>query len=156
MNRNRTVCFTGHRNIKSATAIERQLVEIVKGLVAQGYTHFLAGGARGFDTIAARVVIQLIKAHPQITLRLALPFPSPYEIENGWSEEDIENYHAILDAADDVVYMGQKYKRGLYYKRDRYLVDNAAVCVAYQRRKTGGTAYTVNYATERSIQLIML
>ena len=106
MNRNRTVCFTGHRNIKSATAIERQLVEIVKGLVAQGYIHFLAGGARGFDSMAARVVLQLKKNHPQIILRLILPFPNLYETENGWSEEDIENYYAILDAADDVVYMG--------------------------------------------------
>lgn len=156
MNRNRTVCFTGHRNIKSATAIERQLVEIVKGLVAQGYTHFLAGGARGFDSMAARAVLQLKKNHPQINLRLILPFPNLYERENGWSEEDIENYHAILGAADDVVYMGQQYKRGLYYKRDRYMVDNAAVCVAYQRRKTGGTAYTVNYAAERAVKLIMV
>lgn len=156
MNRNRTVCFTGHRNIKSATAIERQLVEIVKGLVAQGYIHFLAGGARGFDTLAAQTIVKQKAVYSQINLRLVLPFPSPYEIEKGWTEDDIESYHTILGAADDVVYIGPQYKRGLYYKRDRYLVDNAAVCVAYQLRKTGGTAYTVNYAKEQGVKLIML
>lgn len=156
MEKDRTVCFTGHRAIKNAEEVEQRLSKIIEGLAADGYTHFLAGGARGFDTIAARVVIQLKKAHPQITLRLALPFPSPYEIENGWSEEDIESYHTILYAADEVVYLAQQYKRGLYYLRDRYLVDNAAVCVAYQRRKTGGTAYTVNYAAEQAVKLIMV
>ena len=87
---------------------------------------------------------------------MILPFRNPFEVEKGWNEEDVENYHAILGAADDVVYIGPQYKRGLYYKRDRYLVDNAAVCVAYQLRKTGGTAYTVSYAKSRGIQVMIL
>lgn len=156
MEKDRTVCFTGHRAIKNAEQLEQRLSKIVEGLVAEGYNYFLAGGARGFDALAAQTILDFKAVYPQIILRLILPFPNPYETENGWSEEDIENYHAILGAADDVVYMGQQYKRGLYYKRDRYMVDNAAVCVAYQRRKTGGTAYTVSYAKSRGIQVMIL
>lgn len=156
MARDRIVCFTGHRTIKNAEEVEQRLSKIIEGLAADGYTHFLAGGARGFDALAAKTILDLKIFYPQISLHLILPFRNPFEVEKGWSEEDIENYHAIVDAADDVVYMGQKYKRGLYYKRDRYMVDNAAVCVAYQRRKTGGTAYTVNYAAEQAVKLIMV
>ena len=156
MEKDRTVCFTGHRDIDKNEAVEKQLAGIVERLICKGYNSFLSGGARGFDALAAQTILDFKAVHPQITLRLALPFPSQYEKENGWTEDDIDSYHTILGAADDVVYIGPQYKRGLYYKRDRYLVDNAAVCVAYQRRKTGGTAYTVNYAKEQGVKLIML
>ena len=156
MEKDRTVCFTGHRDIEKAETVEKQLPGIVDNLICKGYDCFLTGGARGFDALAAQTILDFKAVHPQITLRLALPFPSPYEIENGWSEEDIESYYTILYAADEVVYLAQQYKRGLYYQRDRYMIDNAAACVAYQRRKTGGTAYTVNYAKEQGIKLIML
>ena len=156
MARDRTVCFTGHRAIKNAEEVEQRLSKIVEGLVAAGYNYFLAGGARGVDTLAAQTIVKQKAVYSQINLRLVLPFPSPYEIEKGWTEDDIESYHTILGAADEVVYFAQQYKRGLYYLRDRYMVDNAAVCVAYQRRKTGGTAYTVNYAKEQAVKLIMV
>lgn len=156
MEKDRTVCFTGHRDIEKAETVEKQLPGIVDNLICKGYDCFLTGGARGFDALAAQTILDFRAVHPQIILRLVLPFPSPYEIEKGWTEDDIESYHTILGAADDVVYIGPQYKRGLYYKRDRYLVDNAAVCVAYQLRKTGGTAYTVNYAKEQGVKLIML
>ena len=39
-------------------------------------------------------------------------------------------------------------------KRDRYLVDDSSVCLAYLTRATGGTAYTVNYARRRGLRIV--
>lgn len=42
------------------------------------------------------------------------------------------------------------------FVRDRFMVDNCDVLVTYQRRKSGGTSYTVNYAKSKGINLIEL
>ena len=41
-----------------------------------------------------------------------------------------------------------------YYQRDRYLVDFSSVCLCYQYKNTGGTAYTVSYAREKGRKII--
>ena len=53
-----TCCFTGHRKIppmQSVEIAERLKTELIK-LIDQGYLFFGAGGALGFDTIAAKAV----------------------------------------------------------------------------------------------------
>ena len=39
-------------------------------------------------------------------------------------------------------------------KRNRHLVDNSSVCVAYLTRSGGGTAYTVEYAKKHGLKII--
>ncbi|WP_297983767.1 hypothetical protein [uncultured Oscillibacter sp.] len=53
-----------------------------------------------------------------------------------------------------VVYTAQQYTRGCMHKRNRYLVDNSGVCVCYLTKERGGTAYTVNYAEKRKLEII--
>lgn len=42
------------------------------------------------------------------------------------------------------------------FKRNRHLVDNSSVCVAYLTANSGGTAYTVNYAESKGLKIINL
>ncbi len=150
-----TVCFTGHRQISEATeAVEARVTEIAEGLIQQGYLCFCAGGARGFDALAARAILRLQKKYPLVHLMLVLPFWNQYQHETGWTEEDIAEYHYLKAAASEVIHLQQSYSRGCYYKRNRYLVKASSVCVAYQRSSSGGTAYTVRYATEKGLQII--
>ncbi|MBR5601265.1 MAG: DUF1273 family protein, partial [Clostridia bacterium] len=71
----RTVCFTGHRNIAREHMIA--LPALLKAEIARqaeaGAVHFRAGGAVGFDTLAALCVLEQKKYYPQIKLDLILP-----------------------------------------------------------------------------------
>ena len=72
---NVSCCFTGHRKIpqrKSGQIQERLRNEIVTA-IQNGYTFFYAGGAIGFDTMAAQAVLELKAQYPHIKLILVLP-----------------------------------------------------------------------------------
>lgn len=73
--KNRTVCFTEHRKIQPErmTSLARRLRIAIIELIDKGYLFFGAGGALGFDTLAAQTVLDLKTDHPQIKLILVLP-----------------------------------------------------------------------------------
>ena len=149
----KTVCFTGHRTIPMLKKwkIEKKLKETLEALIDNGYCYFGAGSALGFDTIAAQTVLGLKKKHPEIKLILVLPCKNQ---TRGWEEKDVSVYESIIEQADKVVYTQEHYDRGCMFKRNRHLVDNSSVCVAYLTEEKGGTAYTVNYANQKGVKVI--
>ena len=153
--KNRTVCFTGHRKIPQEHfgVLAQQLKAILVQLIDEGYVYFGAGGALGFDTLAAQTVLKLKTEYPEVKLILVLPCLSQ---TRGWSARDIEIYEDIKSNADKVVYTSQEYTRGCMHKRNRHLVDNSSVCVCYLTESTGGTAYTIDYAKKNSLTVINL
>lgn len=134
-NKGQTVCFTGHRQIGEATtAVEARVTELAEGLIQQGYLCFCAGGARGFDALASRVILRLQEKYPLVRLVLVLPFWNQYQHETGWTEEDIAEYQHLKAAASEVIHLQQNYSRGCYYKRNRYLV-NRVLLYSNQRKE---------------------
>ena len=146
----RSVCFTGHRKIppERIDTLARRLKAIIVDLIENGYQYFGTGGALGFDTLAAQTVLELKTEYPDVKLILVLPCQSQ---TRGWSARDIEVYKDIKSKADKVVYTSQEYTRGCMHKRNRHLVDNSSVCICYLTERTGGTAYTVNYAKDNGL-----
>lgn len=142
----KAICFTGHRDIQSEDKVKARLFSLIEEYIKNGYETFYAGGARGFDNLAAEVVASLREKYPQVRLVIVLPFPSHYRHEENWNGDEIKKYKSVLKMADDVVTLFKEYKSGSYFKRNRYLVDNADICIAYYRRNGSGTAYTVKYA----------
>ena len=153
--RKQTVCFTGHRKIppERLSVVARRLRETIIKLIEDGYLYFGAGGALGFDTLAAQTVLELKTIYPQIKLILVLPCLSQTK---GWSARDIEIYEDIKLKADKVVYTSQEYIKGCMHKRNRHLVDNSNTCICYLTEKSGGTAYTVDYARNNNLTIINL
>lgn len=151
--REKTCCFTGHRDIPAEQRREvfRKTEIAVESLIKRGYLYFGAGGALGFDTIAALVVLKLKKRYPDIKLILVLPCRTQ---TNGWRDEDVALYEDIKRRADKVVYTSEKYTRGCMHKRNRHLADNSSVCVCYLTKESGGTFYTVNYAKQKGLKII--
>lgn len=151
----KTACFTGHRKIASGQQklVVERLRQTVENLILNGYCYFGAGGALGFDTLAAQCVLSLKKQYPHIKLILVLPCETQ---TSGWSKGDIDVYEQIKSQADKVVYTSKEYTRGCMFKRNRHLVDYSSVCIAYLTEKKGGTAYTVNYATQKNIKVVNL
>ena len=151
--REKTCCFTGHRDIPilKLHSIKKKLEEAVEQSIQEGYCYFGAGGALGFDTLAANTVLQLKAKYPSIKLILVLPCRSQ---TRGWKQSDIEEYERIKSEADKVVYTSEEYYSGCMHKRNRHLVDNSSKCICYLTEKIGGTAYTVNYASDKKLQIV--
>lgn len=155
MNRLHTCCFTGHRDIPPeilpalAAKVEAEVLE----LIADGIRYFYAGGALGFDTLAAETVLRLRDQFPQIRLILALPC---HEQTRGWSAASVERYESILRRANEAIYTSERYTRGCMQRRNRFMVDHSAVCVAYCTRATGGSAYTLQYARKSGLRILLL
>ena len=146
----RTCCFTGHRQIPFGDyqKIFDETENIVESLIKKGYLYFGAGGALGFDTISAFVVLKLKERYPDVRLILVLPCLNQ---TRGWAKDDVEIYEEIKRQADKVVYTSDEYTKGCMHKRNRYLVDNSSVCIAYLTEAKGGTAYTVDYALKHNL-----
>lgn len=151
----KAVCFTGHRTIPASETerISCRLRKTLKELIGQGYRCFRAGGALGFDTLAALAVLDARQSYPQVELILVLPCLSQAE---HWTDQDKALYEVIKQRADKVIYTSQKYTRGCMHKRNRRLVDGSSVCVCYLTEEKGGTAYTVDYARKRGLTIINL
>ena len=98
--KSQTCCFTGHREIpvKRRAEIAEKLEVAVRRLIEkENVRYFAAGGAIGFDTMAAQTVLRLKEEYPQIRLILVLPCKEQTE---GWHERDKYIYQKILEKCD--------------------------------------------------------
>lgn len=151
----KTVCFTGHRDIPRAHAfslprvLERELITLIE----RGATVFRAGGAVGFDMVAALKVLELREIYPQIELELILPCRNQTE---RWPEAEIRTYEYILDKADRHEFLFDHYMNGCMLERNRRLVKGSDVCVAYCYQNRGGTLYTMTHALKEGLEVINL
>ena len=150
----KTCSFTGHRRI--APSHEKKLRELLCRAVKYAYDNgcrkFIAGGAVGFDTLAALTVLLLRRSHPEIRLHLILPAPSQ---TRGWPQDEITLYEQILAQADSHRFVSAAYYNGVLQMRNRALVEVSDICVAYLRSSHGGgTAYTAALALKKGLRLI--
>lgn len=151
--KNQTCCFTGHREIPAGeeNIIKERLTEVLTSLIEEGITDFLAGGAIGFDMLAEEVVLSLREKYPHIRLHIIVPCSNqPLK----WSSDNVRKYEDINSKADEVKLMSQGYYRGCMQVRNRYMVDNSSVCVAYLTKTTGGSAGTVRDAEKKGLKII--
>ena len=148
-----TFCaFSGHRIIpeEAVEPLRRLLREKIASLTAEGVCGFLCGGAMGFDTLAAEMVLEARSRFPEVTLTLALPCP---EQADRWPYRAKKHYEAIRDAADEVIYVSERYTRFCMMQRNRYLVDHASMLLCYLTEQSGGTAGTVKYALQKGVRV---
>lgn len=69
----KNICFTGHRIVRDMEKVQQALSDIIECLIRNGAINFYAGGATGFDTLAADAVIMLRQKYPHVKLHLVLP-----------------------------------------------------------------------------------
>lgn len=151
-----TVCFTGHRTLPKAALphlprlLDRALTDLI---LHEGATVFRAGGALGFDTMAALKVLELKARFPQIALHLYLPCRDQ---DKFWNSDEKELYRKILVRADAIHYTQEHYSDGCMLQRNRDMVDGSDVCVAFFEKYGGGTGYTYQYALRAGLRVINL
>lgn len=149
----KTACFTGHRYLKREfiPAITKRLESVIDNLVAQGIVFYGSGGATGFDLIAGYTVLKMKERHPEIKLIMVLPCRNQ---DAKWNQADKERYKKLLESADKCVWTQEEYDNQCMLKRNRHLVDNSSVCIAYLTNMRGGTFFTVNYAKSKNRRVI--
>ena len=83
--RAKTCCFTGHRSLSHEEKLKVvvRLREIIAEQIKAGVVFYGAGGARGFDTLAALTVLEMKKEYPQLRLILVLPSGSKIPHKQG-------------------------------------------------------------------------
>lgn len=150
-----TVCFTGHRVMARQAALQLPtlLDKTIRSLYERGARTFRAGGAQGFDTVAALKVLELRDELPDIRLELILPCRDQ---TRGWDAASIRTYHYILAHADASRFLFDTYVEGCMLERDRHLVAGSDICVAFCTRNHGGTAYTFAHALRAGLEVINL
>ena len=145
-------CFTGHRTISSEKLIFLNdiLTKETEKLILNGIRYFYCGGAVGFDTLAAKVVLELKKIYD---VQLIIAVPNRWQ-NKYFTEKQKEEYRQILHHADKVICLSDHYYKGCMQKRNQYMVDNSTYCICYLVSQTGGTAHTVDYARKHNLNII--
>ena len=155
--RENTCFFSGHRAVRreDVPALERELDLTLRKLAFRGFTDFVCGGALGFDTIAARRVLEAKKRDPR--LRLILVLPCADQTARWRSAEDVATYEDVKKRADGIVVISDRYRGGVMMERNRAMADLSSLCVAYyDGRRGGGAHYTVGYAEKQGLEIINL
>ena len=153
--RESTCCFTGHRRLpaEGLRTLAGRLEAELRGLISRGFCRFCAGGALGFDILAAEAVLALREEFSHLSLLLLLPCRDQAA---RWRPEEVRRYERIKREADAVEYLGERYAPGCMQRRNRALVDRSAHCVCYLTQDSGGTKYTVDYAKRRGLSITNL
>ena len=148
-------CFSGHRQIDPAVLprLQKLLQAEIIAQYRKGVRRFNAGGAIGFDTMAAQAVLSLREKCPGMSLVLVLPCEDQDHL---WNREEQQTYLDILLKADEVHYITRSYRKGCMYERNRSLVDRSDRCVCYDVHTGRGTKYTLDYCKKQGVPVINL
>lgn len=160
MEREVTCCFTGHRPNKlpwqsdeadpRCIALKADIQAALETAYDEGYRHFICGMALGCDLYFGEAVIELRKAHPDVTLEAAVPCE---EQPDRWSEEEQTRYRQLLELCDFETMVQHHYTKGCMLRRNRYMVDRSSLLIAAYDGTAGGTMYTVSYAMKQGIAI---
>lgn len=146
--------FTGHR--KLPTGRLEQIEDILRNKIIslienKGVEDFIAGGALGFDTLAAKTVINLKEEYPSIKLHLYFPCFGQSKL---WTPRDKYTWHIIMSRADDYRYITEgEYFNGCMQKRNYKMADDSAYGIAYCAMAKSGTGMTMHYAEEKGLEI---
>lgn len=161
-----TCCCTGHRpkgfpfqygiDIQKHNAYLQALSQKIRLAITEyGITNFISGMAVGVDLDFAETVLKL-RHKCSITLECAIPCPNQ---ALKWNYKDKLRYEGIINSADKISLISERYTPECMLKRNSYMVDKSQLVIAvFNGIPQGGTWYTINYArkTNTAIELIDL
>lgn len=155
----KTVCFTGHRKLPSGEnlvklkeKLENEIIIVLK----EGYETFLFGGALGWDMLCAEVMLSIKKRFPISTIHVVavIPFRDQEKI---WSSDDQKRYVSILSECDEILVLNEKYHAQCYKVRNQFMINQSTRVIGYYSGEfRTGTGQTVRMAEARNIKVVNL
>ena len=156
-------CFTGHRPGKlpwryneedlRCVLLKARIADAVEAAYQEGFRHCLCGMALGCDLYFCECVLRLRQTHPDVTVEAAVPCPSQAD---AWPPDQRRRYERLVAACDFETLVSACYTPACMQRRDRYMVDHAALLIAAFDGSPGGTRYTVEYAMRRGLEIVDL
>jgi len=160
---NQACTFTGHRaeklpwkydeNDSRCLLLKEQISDAVESVYHSGVHHFICGMANGCDMYFCEAVMQLRAVHNDITLEAAIPWESQ---SKGWPEPLRRRYARLVSDCDYHTLVQKSYTPDCMMRRNRYMVDHAAVLIAAYGGRPGGTMNTLLYALRQGLEIIEL
>lgn len=150
----KTCCVTGHRDIPAdkAAYVKARLQEEIEQAIADGFTTFITGMAKGTDLLFAGLVLAQKVQHPHLFLVAAIPY------QNRLNSAD-PLFQKCLERCESVHVQQTKYSGGCFMRRNRYMVSlSSRVIAVYDGREKGGTLFTMRcaHALEREVREIRI
>lgn len=163
LDKNNTVCFTGHRPNKLAgyeehnyDAFVADLTQIVLDLYGKGFRNFVTGLAQGVDQLMFWAVMRAKKTHPDIKNVVFMPFRGQ---ELRWAKQGLfsqDDYAKILKHCDLLHVCTEErpveYRDAarLLMNRNEDMCNVSSMCIAIcmsddWRKDKGGTAACMRY-----------
>lgn len=154
INKNETVCLTGHRpksfpwgydeSRESCLRFKEEVRDVFVGAIEFGITTFLTGMAEGFDMIGAEILLELRKKH---NIKVVAVVPCVGQ-ELKWKPDQQKRYKKILKGCDDVIILSDHYTPTCMNDRNKYMVEHSSICIACWNGKPSGTGNTVRFAKQ--------
>ncbi len=138
----KSCCVTGHRDIAvdKISLVERKLRKEIITAISDGYTDFFSGFAPGVDILFGKLVVELQKKHPKITLNAALPYPT-------WMKYRRMEEQKLLTHCVSIGVHSPKYNPNCFLVRNHFMINSCERLIAvYDGRTKGGTVNTMRYA----------
>ncbi len=157
---NRAVCFSGHRpeklpyngdvsnqNIKMLLSI---LYLEISQCIDMGYRTFYIGMSRGIDLWAGIYLVSQKNLIPSIKIISAIPYKNYAEKFKG---VDKWNYNVILENAEKIVFLSEKYYSGCMKARNEYMIKNSEKLIAVVNEYKSGTGQTIGLARKNKLDI---
>lgn len=145
------VALTGHR-VLGRNFSEAKLEGALRALVGEGADTFYCGMALGFDSLCCEILLRL---REEFNVKIVACVPCADQAAR-YSPRAREKYDSLLAACDEKIVLHEKYENGCMFERNRRMVDNCDVLLAYLENERGGTFYTVNYAKKKGKRIVFL
>ncbi len=144
------VAFCGHSDFVAKEKYERKMMALLEEKIADETVEFYLGGYGGFDDFAYRCA----KKYKANKLNVTLVFITPYLT----IEYQKNHLSAMKDKYDYIIYpeIEDKPKRFAITYRNRFMVDNADVVIAYVEHDWGGAYKMYKYAKSKGKVIINL
>lgn len=158
-----TIAISGHRPAKLPGQGELNNPEAQEffGVVRQqlssaiflGRNTFLHGGCSGFDIICMEQIIFLKERYPHIKYITVAPFRKDYFAKTWWTPEWVERAKNVFSKHNGSFVLEHEYRKGIYYDRNKVLIDNCSELICYCADEKSGAGFTKNYAEQKNIRV---
>lgn len=135
------VTFCGHSGVTEKEKVTEWLVEATQTLILKGAKTFYLGGYGEFDSLCKNVLLQHKVQYPDIELILVVPYLNHSKNTQGYDGTIYPEIETVPP-------------RFAIAARNKWMVEQADVVVAYVIRGWGGAAKTVEHARRKKKEVV--
>lgn len=134
--------FCGHSCVPNGDPVREWLYRVVEEVIREGIVKFYLGGYGEFDLMAASVIRDLKRLHPEVTSILVVSYLSRKVNSDLYDE-------TIFPPLEGVP------QRYAIVHRNRWMVQDSDVVIAYVSHDWGGAAGTMKYAKQKRKRILL-